>query len=781
MADNYTVQIDLEIIDAEETEMILEKFTGTDGKDGKSAYQYAVEHGYTGTEEEFAEYMANAAEYSEHIQETVDDAIQDALDSGDFVPDMEIGTVQTVPHGQSASATITGTKSNPVLNLNIPQGASGNETIDDTAGFGDDDLVWSADKTLKEVDSKADAICKTIDTPASIITIEDGADDLPVKEMQIAIEPVQEGTGDPSPENVRPITGRTGCNVTRTGKNLYNIDGTNTSNGYEDGKILKSTGNAEATGSLRYWCITEYIRVEPSTTYTISGMRNLSASGTIYCCQYDENKHFVQSVDQSFASITFTTGSNVKFVRLTIEKSQMATVQIEKGSVVSAYESFGDVYSITFPSSAGTVYGGNLTIHADRTGDLVVDRTGLIDLSTLNWDTQKSYGDFKLYTVRNEAWTWNKETDAVVANALQYVVYSNGYFNPTAETVLNFADKTITIVDTRRLYAWSAKPTVAEFKQYLSDIGAVASIRRNKNTAIEYQLSVPQVRTLLGLNHIWADTGDIESITYPVDTATELNNQTTTTRGMIAGSDSPVATESHAVGDVFICGNKMIRATDAIAVGESVIIGSNAEAINLADYIREVATQAQTNHDLIEDTNLSVSALQGLSVIGADQYGEDADVTDTGRRITRKGNQFSISYVSASTSYKYFNLFGDINIVSSGTIPVSYSDSLPFPEIPNSDMTLYAIVRYKRHVLADETANNASTIYAVLINEDESRVDAGGCRLANGATDLQDGFGIACFNLGKDSTKRINFTFTSRHTRTEYDFIITFIALPDNQ
>ena len=63
-----------------------------------------------------------------------------------------IGTVTGLPHGNNPTATIDNTDpAHPVLNLGIPAGASGNETIDDTAGLGDDDLVWSADKTTKEL------------------------------------------------------------------------------------------------------------------------------------------------------------------------------------------------------------------------------------------------------------------------------------------------------------------------------------------------------------------------------------------------------------------------------------------------------------------------------------------------------------------------------------------------------------------------------------------------------------------------------------------------------
>lgn len=53
---------------------------------------------------------------------------------------------------------------------------------------------------------------KEAETPASIVHVDDAAG-VPVAKLEIVIEPVQSGTGDPSPSNVRPITGRTGLNV----------------------------------------------------------------------------------------------------------------------------------------------------------------------------------------------------------------------------------------------------------------------------------------------------------------------------------------------------------------------------------------------------------------------------------------------------------------------------------------------------------------------------------------------------------------------------------------
>lgn len=47
----------------------------------------------------------------------------------------------------------------------------------------------------------------------NIITITDGAENTPLKSAVVNIEPVQSGSGDPSPTNIRPISGWTQANV----------------------------------------------------------------------------------------------------------------------------------------------------------------------------------------------------------------------------------------------------------------------------------------------------------------------------------------------------------------------------------------------------------------------------------------------------------------------------------------------------------------------------------------------------------------------------------------
>lgn len=70
----------------------------------------------------------------------------------------------------------------------------------------------------------ADSAAKAKGKMSAIIATESGAvvsftaaDDAPVVDLTAAIVPVQSGSGDPSPSNIRPISGWTGCKVYRSG------------------------------------------------------------------------------------------------------------------------------------------------------------------------------------------------------------------------------------------------------------------------------------------------------------------------------------------------------------------------------------------------------------------------------------------------------------------------------------------------------------------------------------------------------------------------------------
>lgn len=68
---------------------------------------------------------------SAELTNAVNTALAQAKESGEFdgqdgaTPNIQIGTVETLAAGSPATASVTGTPENPLLNLGIPQGASG--------------------------------------------------------------------------------------------------------------------------------------------------------------------------------------------------------------------------------------------------------------------------------------------------------------------------------------------------------------------------------------------------------------------------------------------------------------------------------------------------------------------------------------------------------------------------------------------------------------------------------------------------------------------------------
>lgn len=80
---------------------------GARGKRGYSAYETAVQHGYTGTEEEWIVSLKG-----------------ETGDTG-ATPNISVGTVTTLPAGEEVTVEITGTAEDPVLNIGIPQGVAG--------------------------------------------------------------------------------------------------------------------------------------------------------------------------------------------------------------------------------------------------------------------------------------------------------------------------------------------------------------------------------------------------------------------------------------------------------------------------------------------------------------------------------------------------------------------------------------------------------------------------------------------------------------------------------
>ena len=132
--------------------------------------------------------------------------------------------------------------------------------------------------------------------------------------------------------------------------------------------INGSVSNTGISASTTRVCTSEFIKVKPSTTYTVS----FSTTANINNMNVSEftSDSFPRNTETGWVSnFTFTTGSTTKFVLLafrnsgdaTITPSNMSNVQLEENSTATTYAPFQDlankeVKSFTYTLSNGAIY-----------------------------------------------------------------------------------------------------------------------------------------------------------------------------------------------------------------------------------------------------------------------------------------------------------------------------------------------------------------------------------------------------------------------------------------
>lgn len=278
-----------------------------------------------------------------------------------------------------------------------------------------------------------------------------------IENLLIGIEPVQSGSGDPSPDNVRPISGWTGMTVQRTGKNLYPYETIPTySYGWYSDYSFSGTQNKvflaadtdyvlsfETTDAGQY----VNLRVFDTSENLVTDNTIFTArQGDDYPLSYSAVKHaFALTGSVSYKWVKIRSTSDVWVSAVMGQTYAAATSpQLELGSTASDYEPYSvQTYPITFPSEAGTVYGGTLDV---TTGVLTV-------------------------------------TDAQIAS-----------YNGEALSSTWISD--------RDIYAEDTTPTTGAQVVYKLAIPQT------------YQLKPLEIKAITGINNIFADTGNIISFDY---------------------------------------------------------------------------------------------------------------------------------------------------------------------------------------------------------------------------------------------------------------------------
>ena len=335
----------------------------------------------------------------------------------------------------------------------------------------------------------------------SIVSFSDGAYDVPVKNLVVNIEPVQDLHGY---DNPWPAGG---------GKNLF------------DQSLLK-----DQVG----WNIIT-LNLKPNTTYIMSSDSN-GNNLPIYFIIDDESQGSSTKVTASHSVVRTTSDvvdAKVIQRRASGEDSfQNYHFQIEEGSTATDWTPYENIcpiggwtgvtishsgadttnpttYSISFPSEAGIVYGGKLDVLSGR---LTVNKLSLVlDGSLGLWYSGASIPFWRYNPISAKKPNYSKRDETI----------SNKYSQITTGST---ADKAIRITaDNNGIYVYDSDFVDSETAVSIMQANPIQIVYPLLNP-IEYHLTPQEVRTLLGQNNIWADTGNTH-VEYRADTELYIDKQ----------------------------------------------------------------------------------------------------------------------------------------------------------------------------------------------------------------------------------------------------------------
>lgn len=339
-------------------------------------------------------------------------------------------------------------------------------------------------------------------------------------DVQVEITPTQEGTGDPSPENVRPIVGWDAVNVWRGGNNMLDMDEITVSSVVSYGFRMEKIGN--------------YIRIHGTSTET-----GISSFAIAYSNQnYLYGKGFVFSWfanDPSVISVygLRTVSENSIAIQMNLQEGQVYdfTIQIALGvQKLNAYEPYqGTTATITLPE---TIYGGTVDA-VTGVGSKEwehIELSGVEVISMGNIDADDTLQQFNIDRVPllaqpNHTCFCNvlpADWKVTSGSSIGVWVYSN------TTIVLGFPRAELTDYG---FVAGNTETYATAFKAYLAAKAAAGT-----PVTIAYKLATPHpfqatgnqtIPALPGTNTVYTDAGNITvtGASDPIATITALQNR----------------------------------------------------------------------------------------------------------------------------------------------------------------------------------------------------------------------------------------------------------------
>lgn len=167
----------------------------------------------------------------------------------------------------------------------------------------------------------------------------------PLISLKAGFLPVQSGSGDPSPSNVRPISGWNGLTVTKCGKNLLD-----TGKKYADGSIVY-LGSSDG----------EYATPLTAGTYTLSVVYAEGKSSSAYIKRDGGSAERIWTPGTDVATITLTRNGNYLFYLYSsgFSSADVVGFMLIRGSTPTPYSPYtGTTIPVTFPAAGKNLFDG---------------------------------------------------------------------------------------------------------------------------------------------------------------------------------------------------------------------------------------------------------------------------------------------------------------------------------------------------------------------------------------------------------------------------------------
>lgn len=177
-----------------------------------------------------------------------------------------------------------------------------------------------------------------------------------------AFSPVQSGTGDPSPDNVRPVTGWSGAKATRSGKNMYLYNADN---------VKRETTSSSSTRSVYH----TGIYGDGSTKFTLSAYPKVAGqlANANANVGYFQNgiavvvDYFIKTTEETTPTLKLPAGCELVIINTADANSgfkanlEKYNIQIEIGDTATTFEEYsGSSVSVTFPALGKNLFDGQM-------------------------------------------------------------------------------------------------------------------------------------------------------------------------------------------------------------------------------------------------------------------------------------------------------------------------------------------------------------------------------------------------------------------------------------